>query len=379
MDKVTFKEIVELFLTRTIYDVKYNPNNKTTRDVPNINFIFGYDALKVFYDVFNDPFTKEGFYTPDIEKEDLWFALQNNNKGLQIRVNDANRFFTALTNITNNLVWLNDYYGDHREGRPIAINLMKYIWLRMGVSDIDNVELFLERQEQFTRNEVLDVRFPNLNSWGHGKKIGSFAGYDVSMRTAVNANFCETTRKMCFIIKNNKEEYDLPAILYDIDDNNNCYIYAVQNEEGLKSKTIQRKLYKLNKDKENLNVPPSKVYALLLFIEYLKEHNIENVIVPSMQVLSYEYHELLSKKARKDYINGERILKKYPNDTRCQYNLEKCKEWYDHVYNKQDYISHLKTDELFSLIYRVMEHDSDIEILNDINIQGDSLLIKVKK
>lgn len=378
MGKVDFKEIVELFLTRTIYDVKDDPTNEYIKDVPNINFIFGYDALKIFHDVFSNPFIKEGYYTPNITKKDLWFALQNNNKGLQIKVHDANRFFTALTNIVNNLVWLNAYYGNHREGRPIAINLMKYIWLRMGVSDVDNVELFLERQEQFTRNNVLDVRFPNLNSWGRGLKVSSFNGYDVSMRTAINVNFDESTRKMCFIIRNNQEEYDLPAVLYDIDDNNTCYIYAVQNGLGSKSKTIQRELYKLNQGKENINVAPSKVYALLLFIEYLKDHNIENVIVPGMQVLSYEYHELLSKKAEEDFAKAKESIKEYPNEARCRYNYENCKKWYDHVYEKQDYISHLKTDELISLVYRVMEHDSDVEVLNDLNIEGDSLHVKVK-
>ena len=51
---------------------------------------------------------------------------------------------------------------------------------------------------------------------------------------------------------------------------------------------------------------------------------------------------------------------------------------YNNMYEKQDKISYLKTEELINLIYRLTEHNPNIEILNDINIQGDYLDIKIK-
>ena len=57
---------------------------------------------------------------------------------------------------------------------------------------------------------------------------------------------------------------------------------------------------------------------------------------------------------------------------------EFAKKWYDTTYEKQDKISYLKTEELMNLAYRILEHDQSVEIVNDINVQGDYLGIKIK-
>ena len=96
-----------------------------------------------------------------------------------------------------------------------------------------------------------------------------------------------------------------------------------------------------------------------------------------MQVLSYDYHKILSKQV---YDNLQKIEEKLQNK-----NNDVTKEEYDYVLNmynnmheKQDKISYLKTEELVNLIYRLTEHDKSVEILNDINIQGDYLEFKIR-
>jgi len=223
---------------------------------------------------------------------------------------------------------------------------------------------------QFIRNRTFDTHCQ--------KKIGLFNEHDIFMETIVNDMLDETTRSMIFIINGDNGTYELPHILYDIDNNGVCYIYGVQSSQTKKDKKIEKKLYKLNKNIENPNVHPRKVYALLLFINQLKNKDISKIVVPSMQVLSYRYHELLSKKAKNDLNEVKMQLEQITNDDYFQKEFQSIKEWYDRVYNKQDKISYLKTEELINLMYRITYHNPSIEIINDINIQGDSLNIKIK-
>ncbi len=149
----------------------------------------------------------------------------------------------------------------------------------------------------------------------------------------------------------------MPHILYDIDDEGVCYIYAVQSSKKKKDKTIERELYKLNKNIENPNVHPSKVYAMLLFINELKKKGISKIRIPSMQVLSYHYHELLSERAKNDLEKAKIEFESFPDDDYVQKKYEFAKQWYDTTYKKQDKISHLKTIELMNLAHRILEHD----------------------
>jgi len=198
------------------------------------------------------------------------------------------------------------------------------------------------------------------------------------MKSEVNPTWDETTRSMIFTIEKNNYTYELPHILYDIDDKGVCYIYAVQSSKKKRDKTIERELYKLNKNIENPNVHPSKVCAMLLFINELKKKGILKVRIPSMQVLSYRYHELLSEKAKKDLEKAKTEFERFPNDDYVQENYEFAKQWFDATHEKQDKISYLKTVELMNLAYRILEHDQSIEIINEVNVQGDCLDIKIR-
>ena len=365
MEQIQFREIVELFLCVSIYELK------SESEVPNINLQFGPDGYALFKSLKEKPFVKEGYWTPDATEENINFVLEHSNDEdcLTVHVHDSFKFFELLMKITNSLLRLYNYYEISGHPRNMAMNVMRRIWLRMGPTDVENVEQFLQKQLEFANNMTLDSR--------KEKFITEYFDYDVCMKTILNRTFDETTRSMIFTIDDSEEEYELPNILYDIDDSNTCYIYGVQNKAEKKSKKIERKLYKLNKGIENPNVHPAKVYALILFIEQLKEKGITKVVVPGLQVLSYRYHEILSEQVAKDlWLITERLVD-CPSSNIIRERYNSTKEWYDKLHDKQDFISFLKTEELYNLVYRLASQDPTIEITNEVGIQGDSINLKI--
>ena len=359
MEKIEFKEIIELFLIRTVKEIK------SDNVVPNINFKFNEDGIKLFEEVSNNPFKEQDYWSPDINQDDIEFLKNSMDDVLTIEVNDAYKFFNYLKDIVNESIKLYHEYNEKKFARNYAMYLLKHIWLRMGIEDFSNVNNFLDKQLQFVKNRKLDT------------KEKEYVTDNVIKQTIVNNVYDETTRSMVFTINEDDKTYELPHILYDIDDSNICYIYAVQSSKGNKDKKIERKLYKLNKGIINPNIHPSKVYSIILFINELKKNDITKIRVPSMQVLSYDYHEILSRQVYDNLKNIETKIKDKNNDiTKEEY--EYVLNMYNNMYEKQDKISYLKTEELINLIYRLTEHDPNIEILNDINIQGDYLDIKIK-
>lgn len=365
METIEFRELVELFLNTSFREIK------SETETPNINFKFGEDGFALFKNIVETPFVKIGYWTPNADQKDIDFVQFHNDDDVPtIYINDSVKFFEYLTDIVNSLIELNSEYGIKSSARNLTMNILRRIWLRMGIEDIANIKDFLDKQLQFTKNRLLDTY--NI------EKIGAFNEYEIFMKSEVNPTWAETTRSMIFTIKTNDKSYELPHILYDIDDEGVCYIYAVQSSKVTKDKTIERVLYKLNKNIENPIVHPSKVCTMMLFINELKKKGISKTIIPSMQVLSYRYHELLSEKAKKDLEEAKKSFERFPNDETAQRKYEFAKQWYNSVYEKQDKIDYLKTTELMNLAYRMLEHDQSVEIINEVNVQGDYLSIKIK-
>ena len=363
--KIDFKELVQIFLNSSIKDIK------SETETPNINFKFEEDGFELFKSIVENPYVKNDYWVPPAEEKDIEFLRYHNDDDVPtIYINDSIRFFEYLTNITNSQIELNTEYGINLDPRGVAINILKRIWLRMGIEDIENIDNFLNKQLQFLTNRLLDTHNP--------EKIGLLDDYEILMNSKLNATYDETTRSMIFTIQNNENSYELPHILYDIDDNGICYIYAIQSSKSNKDKKIERRLYKLNKNIENPNVHPSKVYALLLFINELKKKGITKIRIPSIQILSYRYHELLSEKAR---INLEKAKMEYesnPNEEYFKEKYEAAKEWYNSSYEKQDIINYLKTEELMNIAHRILKHDESIEIVEELNDQKDYLGMQIK-
>ena len=365
MEKIVFKELIELFLHTSIYEFKKEC------EVPNINFKFGEDGFLLFQNIMENPFVLKDAWTPNIGQKDIDFLIfHSNDDTLTVQIEDSIQFFQYLTDITNSLIKLRNEYHDHSSSRNLAMQILRRIWLRMGIEDFQNVNYFLGKQLSFLINRTLDTLDIEL--------VHELQEYKILKRTEVNPTWDESTRSMIFTIKNNESYYELPHILYDIDDNDICYIYAVQSSKHEKDKKIERELYKINKGIEDTNVHPSKVLSLFFFIRELEKKNITKIRIPSIQILSYHYHELLSKQAELDFQKAKINITRFPNSSyeKRQYDIQK--SWHDRVYNKEDKISSLKTEELIHLAYRILEHYPDMQIVNDINLQGDYLDIRIK-
>ena len=147
-----------------------------------------------------------------------------------------------------------------------------------------------------------------------------------------------------------------------------------------KIKKVERLLYHLNEGIEEPKNHPNQVYSLLLFLDLLKSHGITKIKVPTLQVLSYGYHELLSattkEKFARNWDQDNIDLLNYLTGERLKYKLESYKRdlvWYNKVVEKQDSISKQKTENLINLFYRMECHIQDFIIRNDFDVQGDYL------
>lgn len=366
LETIEFRELIELFLNTSIHEIK------SEYETPNLNFKFGKDGIELFRDIVANPFIKDDAWTPNAEEKDITFLCSHSEDDAPtIFINDSVTFFKCLTDIINEYIELYYQYNEKKSARGLAMQILRRIWLRMGIEDMSNVNEFLKKQLEFIRNRTFDKHTTD--------KIGLLGKYEVWMKVDINRTWDETTRSMIFTLYGDESEYELPHVLFDIDDNQTCYIYGVQSSKRAKDKAIERKLYVINKNIDNPNVHPSKVYALLFFIQQLKKNGITKIKIPSMQVLSYRYHELLSEQAENYLEQMQKRITAFPNNRIVQRKYNQAKQWYDRVHYKQDIISYLKTEELINLIYRILEHDTSIQILNDLNIQGDYLDIRIKE
>ena len=294
---------------------------------------------------------------------------------LTIEVNNTKLFFEKLFEYIIAVTELEDYYNLYEKTSASidyrAESHLMYLWLRMGSEDVTNIDRFLDKQIQFARNRVMDYRWLDYHLTN---KVGVFSDCDIYMYTEANRWWDETNRRMLFTLTKGNVKYQLPTVLYDIDDSGVCYIYGVQNKNLKRNENIEKELRSLNKGKKIRSVHPSKVLALLLFINELRKHNISKVIVPTLQVLSYPFHEITLQKTERNIGYMRMSL----NSNFGKYTKEDYEEALRSLerYKDCDRISRLKTEELIYLVYRITEHDKNIEILSEID-QSDNLIVRL--
>lgn len=374
---VTYKEVVELFVC-VIY-----PQIKQESETPKFNIVFKEDAFGYFEEVKSNPFQKKEAITPNITVEDI-SLLKSYDDSPTIYVKDFVLFFTLLTDIINNIVFLyNEYFIATKDARVMAIYILRRIWLKMGVVDLNDVELFLAKQLEFVKSRMFtDLKLKEY--------VGNLEYFDVYAEDLVNTTFDESTRALAFTLENNNGVHTLPRIYYDVARENNeevCYVYAIQNKGNVRvNKNIQRILYKLNAEVQNLGVHPNQVMALISFFKLLEFRGITKIKVSTQQVFSYRYHELLSDKVKNEFgrkWNEERLkyIKSLTLEEQKHYwdEYEFDKKWYLHIVDKMDDIERRKTEKLFEVFYRVREHLPDLELKNDLDVQDGYLIFEFKK
>lgn len=377
---IDFKELIELFILRTL------PSIKSEKEIPNINFIFDNNSIELFNYVMKHPFRKKDVWTEDITSKDLEITKEVNNMNPNsntIIIDDGVSFFDLLTSIVNEHLKLFREYDYTLMTRSTTMSLLTRIWLRMDDNDFNDVISFLRKELDFYKNRTLD-------KYRTETYISSYEGIDSYAECNINESWDETTRSMNFRLENSGESHTISRILYDIrteDGIKVCYIYGVQNNLfNITNKRIERKLYKLNKGIDNPKVHPNQLYSLILFLEILKKEGITTIKVPKNQTLSYGYHKILSNNEKSNFKAKwptEKVRKIYSSDDedsvskRHEYELDK--EWFKHIVDKEDTIERLKTDKLFELLRRLCLYDPSFEFVG-ISPNNDEILVyKLRK
>ena len=385
---IYMKDIVKIFLSKTIPDmicIGY--------DLTYIKFLFSDEDLLQMMSFFND--------NDDIEKirssiNYLKEVRNNYEHGLKsdedifIIVNDVNTFFNLLNDIIK--------FCSLRDNNKLEFyyDFIRSIWLRMGPGDINDVNLFLERQLCFLKYD---------NTLGKTGKLDKYYDdFDIIYRNISNEDWFETNNNITFsfigsvvqeLLDNddnlgkNCKYYELPSIHYAFNFENNipiCYIYGIQSIYNNKDESIKKKIQFIRKQFRNKYVSPDFVIALSLFIDFLNAREINIIKIPLLQVFSYTYHEHLSnniKYAYSDYSDEERLEfeNRYNNGDNSDVVLDyiHTKKMFEKFVSKEDLISKNKTERLINTFLVMNEVYDNIEFMTNPFIESDYLVAKIKK
>lgn len=372
MRKIEFKEVIELFLIIVL------PSIKVENEIPNINFIFNEEGIKLFNYVKNKPFKLKNYWTPSITEDELKILNINNNidkNAKTIYINNPIRFFELLMNITNYQIKLYEEYKISISERNIAIHVMTRIWLRMSDCDFDNINSFLEQEEEFLKDRTLEKYNQVI--------VDTFENCIIKSHIKPNQTWDETAKAIYFTLNDGENIHESAHIYYAIKEENNkkiCYIYAVQTPTIRKTnKKIERKLYKLNKGINQTNVHPNQLFPLIELIRLLENEEITEVRVPKEQTLNYRYHQIMSENFKEKYDSKytEEYLKTITDNETLKKEYEFETIWYHHIVGKENEIRTLKTNKLYMLIERIKLHIPNF-ILTNTN-QNDILIYKLSK
>ena len=343
------------------------------KEIPGINFVFDDKTISFIKNVKDN---YDGRYWYNITDEDIESLNKYNDSFCYIKINDAYRFFSLLADISNNQTLLEKDYGYNTNPFSKANLICRRIWLRCNPKDFEHIEDFLEKQKDFIEDRSLD-----------NPKEKIYLSNNISYSIDINNTFCETSRNAKISIS----DHDLPSVLYDIRDEFGekvCYIYGVQNEKHRNvNKKIERSLYKINNGVNSL-VHPNFSNSMVIFYDLLKEKGISKIKVPLLEVLSYDYHILLSKYTKDYYskrwnkieLENMELIKSYDMNTynKMLNEYEDDSIWYRNSVDKEDLISKNKTENLYNLFLLLdnlgYSHINGIDIDDELNIELDKKL-----
>lgn len=342
-------------------------------DLPFIRFVFDSKDISEFQlIVLKD-------YEHDKEKGlvALRKLLRNNKNQVDnsIRINNSNEFFEVLGQI------IEECEKQKLEEKEL---LLCGMWLRMGVEDLNNVEDFLKKQLEFIKN--LNC-FPTDYT-----PVLEDGDTTIEYRSHYNLGFNETSSRIEFKV-NDKEhgDYYFPAIHYGLSLRNGkpkCYIYAIQNirDKNTNTEFFDEYLRPIKKGLRNKYVSKDFVLTLGLFLDMIYSSGIDEIRVPIYQVFNYRQHEFLSDVLNvvcNDYEEEEKkVLEEKIKNNDIDDNVSDYihnKILYDRFVGKEDMISRNKTERFIYTFMVLNEIFDNIEICNEPFIQGDELIIKIKK
>lgn len=371
------EDIKRVFLTKTIPDF-----SSPDVDMPYIKFVFDDNTLNSFESFLNrndiDSY-KKGLksieYLINIKKE----AMAKKDD-IYIYVHDSEKFFWLLNKII-------EIYKKYPERKLLkSHNFIRSIWLRMGTSDIQNVEKFLERQVFFLKNDFLLQNYKELYYLTDNELL--------SYRIHNNDDLFETNRNIVFSIRRTPDKfdydiynYDFPAIHFGLAKEvgiPTCFIYGIQSLSQLHDDTIKKELQSIKSGLRNKYVSADFIICLSLFLDYLFDIGINNVEVPGMQVFNYLYHKRLSDSIGENYSSytdseKEELEKLYEQGDKSDKVLDymHTKSMVPRFVGKEDLISYNKTERLLYTFLELMNKSNCIKIVSEPYVQSDNMKIQI--
>ena len=370
-------DIKNVFLTKTISDLLSKEYN-----MPEIKFVFDEITLNSFEDFLdkNDSNSyNKGISSIDYLKN-IFKDYKNGVDGIYICIHDSSRFFFLLQKLIE--VYSNDF--DRKLLDPS--NIIRSIWLRMGTSDISNVEKFLERQILFIKNYKVLPEYRELFYFDNNDILA----YNIRE----NDDFFETNKNIVFSIRRSTNnylegtrDYEFPSIHYAISKENGeaiSYIYGIQSISNIKDNEIKDSLQSIRKSLRNKYVSADFIISLGLFLDYLYDIGIKKIEIPVLQVFNYPYHEILSTNIS-DSFNSytdsdiEEIESLYKNGNRSDRveDYMHTKKMVSRFVNKQDSISYNKTERLIYTFYELINRYNSVELISDAYGQSDNMIIEL--
>lgn len=307
------------------------------------------------------------------EKNKIKYSKINNKNLNCLVIKDEVKFFKILEKYLNLERKINRKSVNFLDNSDKNKNklILAYLFANAGDRDFMEPMLFIRRVIDYLE----DTTFNNYNN-GVNIELGNLLDNNIlEIKNELQDVRMETPRKMSFRIKDkndNSNYYDLPSIYYgitSISGQKECYIYSILNSRnGLASsfsKKINRKLYKVNKeakreinyginyDSDDLNlVTPSAVVALTIFINLLKQNNIE--IVKGVSFLPVRY---LSRIIALNFIENEQKR--------------------EELFNRNIAIQNNATDKFLRTFRRISYNISDIEVLTDPYMGAEYITLKI--
>ena len=375
-------EIKKIFLTKTIPDIICKRYGMSC-----IKFVFDKNTLEElsndlkieFQRLYNEGKYKECKICIEGLKS-LLYLWKNNLKNrygsddIYIPVHDSNQFFCYLQELI-------ELYSKRRNNTITdPENFIRSIWLRMSSEDIENVEDFLSRQISFIKNESVLDEFNEVTKLNNEDEVL----YQINE----NEEWFETNKNIVFSIRRkginnsssklfispslNKKEYAFPAIHFAITSEGNkkiCYLYGIQQiKYDCKDEDIKEYIQPIRKKLRNKHVSSDILIALSLFFDYLYREGIKDVVVPTLQVFNYPYHEQKS-----EFIKSEQ--KRYFDKGDNSYSEEYRDA--DRYIDKQDGISYNKSERLIYSIIDLYERYQTFNIINYPYFEGKNIQIKI--
>jgi len=369
-------QFLKYFISNTIYEI----NNEYNMSF--IKFVFKEEDLNIVVSKLDmDNYRiQRGI---NILKDNINEYYNNFNDDIMyINIDDCYKFFNLLSRIYKRV--------ESKFDKENPKDLIRSIWLRMGVDDVDHVNQFLEKQLNFLYGDRL------FN--GTYKVFKNYDNYKLVYYDGINDDCFETNNYLELSLINKdydnngaeREKYSFPVVHYAINyENGNpvCYVYGIQRlDYQRKDADVKTVLNSHKKKLRNGCVSPEFVLTLKLFIDVIESHGVTDIKVPLLQVYNYQYHEYLSKAIERSFADytAEDIEKYEKMDQECDYNLSvlnyiHVKQAFDRFVDKEDVISKNKTERLIDTFMIMEEKYHNINFLNEPFIEGDTLLIKINK